>query len=253
MIYLKSNSEIAIMRENGRILSEVFEKLADFIKPGVTTGAIDNLVENIIVLRSAVPSFKNYRGYPAAACVSLNSEVVHGIPGPRVVQDGDVVSVDVGALKNGFHVDAARTYPAGNISEEAKRLIDVTKASFFEGAKEARIGNRVSDISAAVQKCAEGAGFGVVRDMLGHGIGRSIHEAPSVPNYGPPGKGPKLRAGMVLAIEPMITQGDYRIVTLSDGWTTVTKDGKLSAHYENTVAVTNDGPSILTLMDGERY
>ncbi|MDR2883759.1 MAG: type I methionyl aminopeptidase [Deferribacteraceae bacterium] len=248
MIYLKSSSEIAIMRENGKILVEIFEKLREFIKPGVSTKDVDNLVENIIYSHSAVPSFKNYRGFPAAACVSINEEVVHGIPtASRVLEDGDIVGIDVGAFKNGFHADAARTFAVGEISAEAKKLIDVTEQSFFEGIKAASIGNRVSDISHAIQKYVELHGFGVIRDMLGHGIGRSLHEEPSVPNYGPPGKGVKLRAGLVLAIEPMVSEGDYRIVTLHDGWTTVTKDGKLSAHYENTVAITPDGVSVLTL------
>ncbi len=251
MIYLKSNSDIALMRENGKILIEVFEKLKETIKPGVSTKDIDTVVENIIYSRFAVPSFKGYRGFPAAACVSLNAEVVHGIPGSRILKEGDIVSVDVGALRNGFHVDAARTYAVGAISDEAKRLVSVTRESFFMGAGQAVIGNRVSDISAAIQRYVETAGFGVIRDMLGHGIGRSIHEEPSIPNYGPPGKGPKLRAGMLLAVEPMVSQGDYRIVTQPDGWTTVTKDGKLSAHYENTIAVTHDGPQILTLAEGD--
>jgi methionyl aminopeptidase len=222
--------------------------LEEIIKPGITTKAIDNVVENIIYSQSAIPSFKNYRGFPAASCVSVNSEVVHGIPSEtRVLVEGDIVGVDIGAFKNGFHSDAARTFAVGEISAEAKKLIDVTEQSFFEGIKKAVIGNRVSDISHAIQTYVEGFGYAVVRDMLGHGIGRSMHEEPSVPNYGPPGKGVKLRAGMVLAIEPMVSEGDYRIVTLSDRWTTVTKDGKLSAHYENTVAITPDGVSILTL------
>jgi methionyl aminopeptidase len=250
MIFLKSKSEIAIIKENGKILVEAFDRLAEIIKPGISTKDIDKVVEDIILSHSAMPSFKNYRGYPYAVCASVNAEVVHGIPSAtRILQEGDIVGIDVGAFKNGFHADAARTYAVGNISAEAQRLMDVTKQSFFEGFAQAKIGNRVSDISAAVQQCAESAGFGVVRDLLGHGIGRSMHEDPNVPNYGAAGKGPKLRAGLVIAVEPMITQGDYRINTLADGWTTVTRDGKLSAHYENTIAITADGPVILTIKE----
>lgn len=247
MIYLKSNADIAIMQENGKILIEIFNRLPGLIKPGVTTKQIDELAEDIITAHGAVPSFKNYRGFPAAACVSVNAEVVHGIPSSeRVLKEGDIVSIDLGAYKNGFHVDAARTYPVGKVSVTAQRLIAVTKQSFFDGAAQAIAGGRLSDISAAVQKTAEDEGFGVVRDMVGHGIGRSLHEEPPVPNYGQPGKGPKLRHGLVLAIEPMITEGDYRLRTMPDGWTTLTMDGKLSAHYENTVAITREGNLLLT-------
>jgi len=253
MIYLKNNADIAIMCDNGKILSGIFKKLKEIIKAGISTKNIDTIVENIIYSQSAVPSFKGYRGFPAAACVSVNAEVVHGIPGPRILKEGDIVGVDIGVFKNGFHVDAARTFPVGTVSAEAGRLIDVARESFFEGSKQAVIGNRVTDISAAIQRYVESAGFGVIREMLGHGIGRSMHEKPDVPNYGPPGKGPKLRAGMVLAVEPMISQGDFRLVTQPDGWTTVTKDGKLSAHYENTLAVTYEGPLILTLDNGDTF
>ena len=253
MIYLKSNADIAIIRDNGKILTEIFKKLNEIIKTGISTKNIDTIVENIIYSHSAVPSFKGYRGFPAATCVSVNAEVVHGIPGSCILKEGDIVGVDVGVYKNGFHADAARTFPVGMISAEAERLINVTRESFFEGVKRVVIGNRVMDISAAIQRYVESAGFGVIRDMLGHGIGRSVHEKPDVPNYGLPGKGPKLRAGMVLAVEPMVSQGDFRIVTQSNGWTTVTKDGKLSAHYENTLAVTKDGPLILTLNDGDVF
>ena len=247
MIYLKSNSEIKTIKENGAILAEVFETLADFIKPGLTTKDIDKVAENIIYSRSAAASFKNYRGFPAASCVSVNEVVVHGIPSDRLLREGDIVSVDIGAFKNGFHADAARTYAVGLIADEARRLMDVTKESFFEGIKQMVYGGRLSDISCAIQTHAERAGFGVVREMLGHGIGRSIHEEPAVPNYGPPGKGPKLRTGLCLAVEPMITAGDYKIYTLPDGWTCSTRDGKLAAHYENTVALTTNGCEILTL------
>ncbi|GAB7141119.1 type I methionyl aminopeptidase [Deferribacterales bacterium RsTz2092] len=252
MIYLKSNSEIALIRENGKILVEVFEKLDSFIRAGISTKDIDKLVENVITSHSALPSFKGYRGFPASACVSVNCEVVHGIPSSdRVLKDGDIVSVDIGAFRNGFHSDAARTYAVGEVSDIAKKLIDVTERSFFEGAECAKIGGRVADISAAVQGYVEANGFGIVRDMQGHGLGRSLHEAPNVPNYVEKGFGvkltPKIKKGLVLAIEPMVSEGDWRIKTLSNGWTTVTCDGKLAAHYENTIAVTDNGVAILTL------
>ena len=253
MIYLKSNAEIATMRENGKILIEVFKKLKGMIKAGITTKDIDTEVESVIYSHSAVPTFKGYRGFPAATCVALNEEVVHGIPGAVTLKEGDIIGVDVGVFKNGFHVDAARTYAVGVISAEAQRLMNVTRESFFEGVKQAKIGNRISDISAAVQRHVEAAGFGVVRALFGHGIGRSLHEKPDVPNFGMPGRGPKIRAGMVLAVEPMVSQSDFRVITKPDGWTVVTKDGKLSAHYENTFAVTKEGPLMLTLEDGDIY
>ncbi len=247
MIRLYSRAEIDKIKASGSIISKVFKQLEDYIKPNITTKDIDKLVEDVICSMSAIPSFKNYNGFPAAACVSVNEEVVHGIPSNRVLRDGDIVSVDVGAFLDGFHGDAARTFAVGSISDEAKHLIEVTKQSFFEGMEFARVGNRLSDISHAIQKHVEKAGFGVVRDMFGHGIGRAIHEEPSVPNFGRPNRGPKLKAGMVIAVEPMVTYGDYHIRTLQDGWTTVTVDGKLSAHYENTIAITNNGVEILTI------
>jgi methionyl aminopeptidase len=248
VIYLKSNHEIEIVRKNGAILVEIFALLSDFIKPGVTTSDINRLVERTIAKYGALPSFLGYRGFPAAACVSVNEVVVHGIPSSRKLLEGDIVSVDIGAFRDGFHADAARTYPVGEISEAAERLIKAAEDAFFSGCAKAVNGGRVSDISNAIQLSAESAGFGVVRDMLGHGIGRSLHEDPPVPNYGPPGKGPKLRHGILLAIEPMLTAGDYNIVTSKlDGWTCSTRDGKLSSHYENTVALTRDGLSVLTL------
>lgn len=247
MINLYSRADIEKIKASGQIIAEVFRQLEDYIKPQITTKDIDNLVENVICSMSAIPSFKNYHGFPAAACVSVNEEVVHGIPSERVLNDGDIVSVDVGAFLDGFHGDACRTFAVGSISDEAKNLIEVTKQSFFEGIEFARVGNRLSDISAAIQKHVEKAGYGIVRDMFGHGIGRNVHEEPSVPNFGRANRGPKLKAGMVLAIEPMVTLGDYRIRTLNDGWTTVTVDGRLSAHYENTIAITNNGVEILTI------
>jgi methionyl aminopeptidase len=248
VIYLKSNHEIEIVRQNGAILAEIFARLAELIKPGVTTFEISRLAEEIIAKRGATPSFLNYRGFPAPICVSVNEVVVHGIPSSRELLEGDIVSVDVGAFRNGFHADAARTYPVGEIAPEAARLIKAVEDAFFKGCAKAEHGGRVGDISNAVQLSVEAEGFGVVRDMLGHGVGRSLHEDPPVPNYGPAGKGAKLRHGTIIAIEPMITMGDYNIVTSKlDNWTTTTKDGKLSAHYENTLAVTRDGPQILTI------
>jgi methionyl aminopeptidase len=247
VIYLKSNHEIDIVRQNGAILAETFERLNDFIKPGVTTAEINRLVEETIAKHGATPSFLGYRGFPTAACVSVNEVVVHGIPSSRKLVEGDIVSVDIGAFRDGFHADAARTYPVGAVSPDAAKLIKAAEDAFFSGCAKAVVGGRVSDISHAVQLSAEAAGFGVVRDMLGHGIGRSLHEDPPIPNYGPAGKGPKLRHGMLIAIEPMITMGDYRIVTSKlDGWTCSTKDGKLASHYENTVAITREGLRILT-------
>jgi methionyl aminopeptidase len=248
VIYLKSNHEIGIVRKNGAILAEIFDRLADFIKPGVTTAEINRLTEEVFAKHSAIPSFLGYRGFPAAACVSVNEVVVHGIPSARRLEEGDIVSVDIGAYRNGFHADAARTYPVGDIAPPVAKLIKAAEDAFFAGCNMAKPGGRVSDISNAVQLSAEAAGFGVVRDMLGHGIGRSLHEDPPVPNYGGAGKGPKLRHGMLLAIEPMLTLGDCRIVTSKiDGWTCSTIDGKPASHYENTVAITREGLQILTI------
>jgi methionyl aminopeptidase len=247
MVVIKSKAEIDKMRTACGIVREVLEKLEGFIKPGLTTLDVDKFAESIINSRDAVPSFKGYRGFPSATCVSVNEVVVHGIPGTRKLNDGDIVSVDVGAYINGFHGDAARTFAVGNISEESEKLIRVTKESFFEGIKKAVPGGRLTDISHAVQSHVEMHGYGVVRDFFGHGIGRELHEEPAIPHFGRPNRGLRLRAGMVLAVEPMVTAGDYSVITLKDGWTAVTKDGSLAAHYENTVAITTSGPEILTL------
>ncbi len=247
MIIIKSKKEIELIKISCDIVREVLEKVEEFVKPGITTKSIDKLAENIIISRSAIPSFKNYRGYPATICASVNDEVVHGIPSDRVLKEGDIISVDVGAYKNGFHGDAARTFLIGNCSEDAKQLVEVTRQSFFEGIKFAAEGNRLTNISHAIQRYVESFGFGVVRDFYGHGIGRDLHEEPSIPHYGKPNRGAKLRAGMVLAIEPMVTMGDYAVKTLEDGWTAVTLDGSLAAHYENTVLITHGEPEILTL------
>ena len=216
------------------------------VKPGVTTQEIDSAVEAFIRKEGAVPSFLHYNGYPASACISVNDEVIHGIPGKRVLQEGDIVSVDVGAYIGGFHGDCAATFACGQISQEAQRLIDVTRQSFFEGIKFAKEGYRVQDISAAVQAYVEGQGFSVVREYVGHGVGAHLHESPEVPNFGRPGRGPRLLRGMTLAIEPMVNAGGAAILQLSDGWTVKTRDGKYSAHYENTILITDGEPEILT-------
>lgn len=247
MVVIKSKSELDKMRIACGIVREVLEKLEDFIKPGMTTLDVDKFAESIINSRDAIPSFKGYHGFPAATCTSVNEVVVHGIPGERKINNGDIVSVDVGAYINGFHGDAARTFAVGDISEESERLIRVTRESFFEGIKKAVVGGRLTDISNAVQEHVEKHGYGVVRDFFGHGIGRDLHEEPSIPHFGKPNRGVRLRAGMVIAVEPMVTAGDYSVRTLKDGWTAVTEDGSMAAHYENTVAITPDGPEILTL------
>jgi len=247
MVVLKSKAEIAKMRISCGIVREVLEKLEDFIKPGMTTLDVDKFVENIINSRDAVPSFKGYHGFPAASCTSVNEVVVHGIPGERKLNDGDIVSVDVGAYINGFHGDAARTFAVGNISEESEKLIRVTRESFFEGIKKAVPGGRLTDISHEIQEHVEKHGYGVVRDFFGHGIGRELHEEPTIPHFGRANRGLRLRAGMVIAVEPMVTAGHYGVRTLKDGWTAVTEDGSMAAHYENTIAITPDGPEILTL------
>lgn len=248
MIVIKSDSEIQKMRQAGKIVARTLEKIQDVLRPGITTEYIDAFAERYILEQGAVPAFKGLYGFPATLCISINEQVVHGIPGSRVILEGDIVSIDCGALINGFYSDAARTYPAGNISKEAQQLISVTKQSFFEGIRYAKIGNRLEDISHAVQSYVEKHGFSVVRDYVGHGIGRAMHEEPQVPNYGRQGRGLRLIKGMCLAIEPMINSGGYQVRTLSDDWTVVTVDGCLSAHYENTIAILDNGPEILTII-----
>lgn len=247
MVTLYSKKEITQMKSAAAVVKEVFKRLEEHIKPGVTTKSIDNLVENVIHSLSALPSTKNYHGYPAACCTSVNEVVVHGIPDDRVLKDGDIISVDVVAFKEGYHSDACRTFAVGNISDEAKRLIEVTRESFFKGIENAKVGNRLGDISSAIQNHVESAGFGIVRDLTGHGVGRSMHEEPSIPNFGKANRGLRLKPGMVLAIEPMVTYGDYKVKTLKDGWSVVTDDGSISAHYENTIVITGSEPEILTL------
>ena len=246
MIKIKSLHEIQKMRAAGRIVAEVFEVLKPLIVPGITTKELDKMAADHIKKSGATCSFYNYSGYPGHVCISVNDEVIHGIPGKRKLVDGDIVSVDVGACIDGYQGDAARTFAVGNISSEAKKLIEVTEASFWRGIEFARPGNRIGDISANVQKIVEENGFSVVRDFVGHGIGSALHEEPEVPNYGTEGRGPRLISGMTIAVEPMVNIGTYQVNTLSDDWTVVTADRKLSAHYENTILITADGAEILT-------
>lgn len=236
------------MRESGKVTGYILNTLEDFIKPGMSTMDIDRYVEETIRKNKMIPSFKGYGGFPGSACVSINEEVVHGIPDKkRIIREGDIVSVDVGSTYKGYVSDAARTYAIGKVDPEAQRLIDVTRESFFEGIKFAKVGYRLTDISHAIQVHAENAGFSVIRDFVGHGVGRDMHEDPQIPNYGKPGKGPRLVSGMVFAIEPMICQGGYEVETLLNDWTVVTADGKLAAHYENTVVINDGEPELLTL------
>jgi len=248
-ISIKSTEELKIMREANQIVARTHELLSNAIKPGVTTGELNQLALDYIASQGAKASFLNYHGYPGAICASVNEEVVHGIPGDRVIRDGDVVSIDIGALYKGYHGDAARSYTVGNASEEAKRLVRVTKESFFEGMKYAKPGCHLHQISAAIQKHIESNGYSVVRDLVGHGIGKALHEDPQIPNYKPMGRGPKLRPGMTLAIEPMVNVGRFDVRTLSDDWTVVTLDGSLSAHYENTIVITDTGHDLLTVLE----
>ncbi len=250
MIVIKSEEEIDIMRVPCRVTGELLNKLTDFIKPGISTHDIDKFCADYIHEQGMIPTFKDYGGFPGNVCVSVNEEIVHGIPSKHTkLAEGDIVSVDVGATYKGYTSDAARTYPVGKVSEEAEKLIRVTRESFFAGMEFAKVGCRLSDISHAVQVKAESEGFSVIRDFVGHGVGRELHEDPQIPNYGKAGRGPRLVAGMVLAIEPMIAAGTYETETLLNNWTAVTADGKLSAHYENTVAITEDGPILLTLVE----
>ena len=247
-VTIKSAREIELMREAGRILAKTHEELAKALKPGMTTWDIDHLGEEIIRSYGCIPSFKNYNGYPASICVSVNDEVVHGIPSKKhFIEEGDIVSLDAGVIYKGYHSDAARTYGIGEISPEAGRLIEVTKQSFFEGIKFAKAGNHLNDISSAIQTYAESFGYGVVRDLVGHGIGSHLHEDPEIPNFRTKGRGIRLMAGMTLAIEPMVNAGTWEVAYEDDDWTVVTDDGSLSAHYENTILVTKDGCEILTL------
>lgn len=247
MIELKSAAQIELMRAAGQILADAFRMCRDLVKPGVSTLEIDREVEALIRGRKAKPAFKGYRGFPATICASINEEVVHGIPAPkRRLREGDIIGLDLGAIVEGYYADAAVTLPVGEISDEARRLLDVTRESLEQAIAQCRPGNRIGDVAAAVQRRVEAAGFGVVRAFVGHGIGRALHEDPQVPNFGEPGRGPLLRPGMVLALEPMVTLGHWDVRVLADRWTAVTADGSLAAHFEHTVAVSEQGPDVLT-------
>lgn len=252
LITLKSPRELEAMRVAGRITAQARKLAGEMVAPGVTTLEIDTAVRKFIESQGAKPSFLGYGGFPGSACISVNDVVIHGIPSKKIVlKEGDIVSVDVGAFIGGFHGDCAATYACGAISPEAQRLIDVTRQSFWEGIKFARAGQRVSDISHAVQQYVESHGYSVVRDFVGHGVGTKLHEAPEVPNFGPAGHGARFQPGMTIAVEPMVCAGDWRVRVKKDGWTTVTADGSLAAHYENTLLITEDGPEILTDCGGE--
>lgn len=246
MIILKSEREINYMRDAGKIVAKTLAEVEKAAKPDVTTRELDEIAEKYIKGCGATPAFKGYHGFPGNICSSVNEEVVHGIPGLRKLKNGDTVSVDIGAVINGYYGDAAITIPIGQIDAEVQRLLDVTEESLYKGIEQAIVNNRLSDISHAVQKHAESFGYSVVRDYVGHGIGRNMHEDPQVPNYGPSGRGPRLKSGMTLAIEPMINMGTHDVKTLDDGWTVITSDGKRSAHFEHTIAIGPDGPEILT-------
>ena len=250
MIAIKNGHELEAMRQACKITAAARALAGEMVRPGVTTKQIDKAVHDYIVSQGAKPSFLNYHGYPASACISVNDTVIHGIPGGYILKEGDIVSIDVGAYYRGFHGDCAATFACGAISTDAQKLIDVTQQSFYEGMKFAKKGKRVQDISHAIQTYVESNGFAIVRSFVGHGVGRKLHEEPEVPNFGTPGRGPRLLPGMTLAVEPMVNAGTHEVRILQDGWTVVTADGKLSAHYENTVLITDGEPEILTVTEG---
>jgi len=247
MIILKSEAEIKLLREAGKIVAYTHEVLREKIKPGISTLELDKIAEATIRKYGAEPAFKGYGGFPGSICASINDEVVHGIPSKnRVLKDGDIISIDIGTLLNGYYGDSAKTFSVGKITEKASKLIEVTKQSFYEGLEFCRVGNRLSDVSHRIQTYVESNGYSVVRDFVGHGVGTSLHEDPQIPNFGRPGRGPKLQKGMVLAIEPMVNMGKYDVKILENKWTVVTVDGSLSAHYEHTLTITDDEPILLT-------
>lgn len=249
MINVKSSKEIELMRIAARLTGETLNLLKEHIKPGISTAELDRIAENYLKKNNATPTFKGYGGFPGSVCASVNEQVIHGIPSKKVIlKEGDIISLDFGACYKGYNGDAARTYPVGKISEDAEKLIRVTEESFFKGLEFCKPGYRISDISHAIQEYAEKFGYGVVREYVGHGVGRELHESPEIPNYGNPGRGPRLVNGMTIAVEPMINMGDYRVRTLSNDWTVVTLDGCLSAHYENTILITKGEPEVLTLV-----
>lgn len=247
-MFTRNREEIEKIRVSAQLVAMTLREVGRHVRPGITTAELDRIAESFIRDHGARPAFKGYRGFPASICPSVNEEVVHGIPGPRELREGDIIGVDVGVEKNGFYGDAALSFPVGEVSAEARRLLDVTRESLMQGIAQARPGNRVGDISNAVQSYVESQGYSVVRALVGHGIGREMHEEPAVPNFGPAGRGPRLMTGLVLAIEPMVNTGGFEVVTRSDGWTVATKDGGLSAHFEHTVAVGPDGPEILSVL-----
>jgi methionyl aminopeptidase len=249
-VYLRGPDEVAMIRDAAQLVAMTLAHVSSHVKPGVTTAELDRMAEAFILEHGGRPAFKGYRGFPASICPSVNEEVVHAIPGPRELKAGDILGVDVGVEKGGYYADAAVTVPVGEVSETAKRLLEVTREALAAGVAQAKAGNRVGDISHAIQSYVESKGFSVVRTLVGHGIGREMHEEPQVPNYGPPDRGPKLMAGQVLAIEPMVNVGGPDVVTLNDGWTVVTKDASLSAHFEHTVAIGADGAVVLSELAG---
>lgn len=250
MIVLKTSRELQLMREACRISAMALKVAGEAVEPGVTTAEIDQIAYKLIKRMGAEPNFLNYNGFPATACISVNNEVIHGIPSKsRVLKEGDIVSIDLGAKIHGYNGDNAATFACGKVSPEAQRLMDATRESLYEGIKQAKPGNRIGDIGSAVQRYVESRGYSVVREYVGHGVGARLHEDPSVPNFGTPGRGVRLLPGMTLAIEPMINEGTHKVRTLADGWTVLTQDGKLSAHFEHSVAITPDGPVILTIAD----
>ena len=251
MISIKSSRDLKLMREACIISARALKLAGEAVQPGVTTGEIDRIIRQYIESMGAKPNFLGYGGFPGSACISVNDQVIHGIPGNRIIREGDIVSIDTGATIHGFHGDNAATFAAGKVSREAQALMDATRESLYEGIKMATAGNRVGDIGAAVQRYVEMRGYSVVRQFVGHGVGTNLHEDPSVPNFGTPGRGVKLVPGMTLAIEPMVNAGTHEVSILGDGWTTVTKDGRLSAHFEHTIAITPDGPVIMTDPDGK--
>ena len=250
-MFTRSREEIDKIRVSAQLVAMTLREMGRNLRPGITTAELDRIAESFIRDHGARPAFKGYRGFPASICPSVNEEVVHGIPGPRELREGDIIGIDVGVEKGGFYGDAALSFAVGEVSDEARRLLDVTRESLMQGIAQARPGNRVGDISNAVQSYVERQGFSVVRALVGHGIGREMHEEPAVPNFGPAGRGPRLMTGLVLAIEPMVNTGGYDVITRSDGWTVATKDGGLSAHFEHTVAVGPDGPEILSVLPDE--
>ncbi|MGP4063006.1 type I methionyl aminopeptidase [Halobacillus sp. H74] len=246
MIICKTSRELDIMREAGRIVALTHQKMKENIQPGITTGKLDKIADEFIRSMDAIPSFKGYNGFRGSICASVNEELVHGLPGDRVLNEGDIISIDIGAKYKGYHGDSAWTYPVGTVDDETLELLKVTEQSLFKGLDEAIPGERLSNISHAIQSCVEPRGFSIVREYVGHGVGQELHEDPQVPHYGPPNKGPRLKPGMVLAVEPMVNAGSRYVKTLSDHWTVVTQDGKMCAHFEHTIAITDEGYEILT-------